>query len=168
MEEGKPTRKVTKNKIITKHKTNDKKCTRIDLVDPPRARSEIQNKSMLMVQSRFQSAIDDSRRRGASCKNCTRFVNFFFCFCLCISFCNSLLLLPNVAVFFFLCVFFSSSLHVIHSVFLHSFLSFFLSLPLRSSSCCYFSFFLFNLVAIVGSLYLIFVAFPFLWNWRYK
>jgi hypothetical protein len=73
-----------------------------------------------------------------------------FCFCLCISFCNSLLLLPNVALFFFLCFFFPSSLHVIHSVYLRSFLSFFLSLPLRSSSSSsYFSFFLFNLVAIL-------------------
>lgn len=143
-----------KNKIITKPKTNDKKCARINLIDPrPRARSEIQNDFGInpcwwcRANSRAQLRTLDEEERAAKI---VRGLWTSFCFCLCISFCNSLLLLPNVALFFFLCFFSPSSLHVIHSVFLRSFLSFFLSLPLRSSSSSsYFSFFLFNLVAIV-------------------
>ncbi len=134
--------KTHKNKIITKHKTNDKKCAKENQSCEPPAPSlprpvsarpraiEIQNdfvrnKSMMMVQGRLQSAIDDSRRGGASCKNCTRFVNLFL-------FLSVYFVLQLTSSFakccgvFLLVFFFPSSLHVIHSVFLHSFLSFFL------------------------------------------
>jgi hypothetical protein len=75
---------------------------------------------------------------------------------------------------FLLVFFFPSSLHVIHSVFLHSFLSFFLCrYVLVVVVVTFLSSFLIlwqlsGTYAIVGSLYLIFFAFPFLWNWRYK
>lgn len=138
---------------------------------PPRAKrnsERFRNKSMLMVQGQFQSAILlrtlDEEEQAAKI---VRGLWTSFCFCLCISFCNSLLLLPNVALFFFLCFFFPSSLHVIHSVFLRSFLSFFLRrYGLLLLLVIFLSFFLIlwqlsGTYAFVGSLYLIFVAFPF-------